>query len=327
MSLTSFVNEPDVRRGLRLAIPKPQYKFNLPLLAPPLTKCYGLVGTAFDYLLRFYLEWLNPGVKTSRWVAVNGLEILSESVSKRSRLYKLAQKAYDQAERNYLAYIRDGELTDDLITGVIHLSHLDVIFRAGPEYLTEDDLKRVDELVVKDLRALLSLVKAQDFMHRGGICVLNPAFGDASRLVGGADADIIIDNRLIDIKTIKNIELSREHFNQLLGYYILLTLEGMADYEEITEIEYLCVYFARYGYLHQMPIADFIDPQRFSRLVKWFVEMACPLDKVRISYYRNFSWPPCREWLLELQEKRRQERVATLERQLAKKARMEAKHY
>jgi len=312
MSLTSFVNEPDVRRGLRLAIPKPSYKINLPLLAPPLTKRYGLVGTAFDYLLRFYLEWLNPGANKRRWVAVNGLEVLSAFMSKRSRLYRLAQKAYDQAERNYLAYIRDGELTDDLIAGVIYLSHLDVIFRVGPEYLTEDDLKRVDELVVKDLRALMSVVKTQDFISRDGICVLNPTFGEASSLVGGADADIIIDNRLTDIKTIKNIELSREHFNQLLGYYILFTLGGGTDCEEIPKIEYLCVYFARYGYLHQMPITDFINPKSFPRLVKWFVEMACPLDRDRVFYYRNFSWPPCRKWLLELQEKRRRERAAIL---------------
>jgi len=30
------------------------------LLAPPLSRDYGLVGTAFDYLLRFYIQRLNP---------------------------------------------------------------------------------------------------------------------------------------------------------------------------------------------------------------------------------------------------------------------------
>lgn len=38
----------------------PAVKPEVDLLAPPLTDHYWLVGTAFDYLLRFYIKFLNP---------------------------------------------------------------------------------------------------------------------------------------------------------------------------------------------------------------------------------------------------------------------------
>lgn len=46
---------------------------------------------------------------------------------------------------------------------------------------------------------------------------LNPTFGEASALVGGADADFVIDHTLVDIKTTKYPELKREIPHQLVG--------------------------------------------------------------------------------------------------------------
>jgi hypothetical protein len=40
---------------------------------------------------------------------------------------------------------------------------------------------------------------------------LNPDFGFASKLVGGADADIVLDSTLIDIKTVKAATLKPEY--------------------------------------------------------------------------------------------------------------------
>jgi hypothetical protein len=47
-----------------------------PILAPPLTSNNQLVGIAFDYLLRFYLERINVGSKTSVWAAEEGVILL-----------------------------------------------------------------------------------------------------------------------------------------------------------------------------------------------------------------------------------------------------------
>ena len=60
MSLTSFIHNKDVRERFRQEFKKPRIAFKKDLLAPPLAKRYDLIGTAFDYLLRFYLKYLNP---------------------------------------------------------------------------------------------------------------------------------------------------------------------------------------------------------------------------------------------------------------------------
>jgi len=51
-------------------------------LAPPLTTHYGLVGTAFDYLFRFYIKYLNPKAITHRCVAESSLKYIELRLEK-----------------------------------------------------------------------------------------------------------------------------------------------------------------------------------------------------------------------------------------------------
>ena len=69
MSLKSFVQVEDVRARLRVDLIMPVLGPAREILAPPLTKNYSLVGTAFDYLLRFHLQRWNPEANTSDWIA------------------------------------------------------------------------------------------------------------------------------------------------------------------------------------------------------------------------------------------------------------------
>jgi hypothetical protein len=85
MSLTSFLTNKinqDVRDKFKQEFPKPKLSVRYEILAPPLTKNYGTIGTAFDYLLRFYLEYLNPGSINKPWIAYSShfelREILQE---------------------------------------------------------------------------------------------------------------------------------------------------------------------------------------------------------------------------------------------------------
>ena len=57
MSLTSFLKIKEVKAKFRETFKKPSIKLEGEILAPPQTKNYGLVGTAFDYLMRFVLEY------------------------------------------------------------------------------------------------------------------------------------------------------------------------------------------------------------------------------------------------------------------------------
>jgi hypothetical protein len=77
MSLTSFLERKDVRDRFRQEFAMPGMKVKRELLAPPLSNRYSLVGTAFDYLVRFYVERLNPYAITRRWIAEQVLLDLS----------------------------------------------------------------------------------------------------------------------------------------------------------------------------------------------------------------------------------------------------------
>jgi hypothetical protein len=96
----------------------------------------------------------------------------------------------------------------------------------------------------------------------------------ASELVGGADIDLVIDDMMIDVKTTKNLELRREHFNQLIGYYALYRIGGIGAMPRNHEIKRVGIYFSRYGYLHLIKIQDVIDENSFPRFLEWFVERA-----------------------------------------------------
>lgn len=301
MSLTSFLQRPEVRAGFRSAVTKPAFSCKVPILAPPLTKHYGLVGSAFDYLLRFYLERQNQNAKRYTWVAHLSLTLLSEN----SRLHRVAQRCLKEAELQYAAYLKTGIVSDELLIGTLHLATLDVIFRAGPGVIRAAHLEQVDALDVEDLRALISIVPKQEFIATRS-CLLNPSFGWASNLVGGADCDVIIDDTLVEIKTTKYLKLDRSYIDQLIAYHILLKLSGISsclpdDFKATEyELQHISVYFARHGYFHRIPICDVIDPDYFPEFARWFVEIVCPSRRERAAYYRRFTWALCQNWLAEL---------------------------
>lgn len=68
MSLTSLIKDKDINKMFKEEFKKPRLTEQRDLLSPPLTKHYSLIGTAFDYLLRFYIEKLNPDSISRGWV-------------------------------------------------------------------------------------------------------------------------------------------------------------------------------------------------------------------------------------------------------------------
>ena len=198
MSLTRFVAEKAVKEKLAQEFPKPKIKLDGALLAPPVTKHYSLVGTAFDYLLRFYIKRLNPFAIEGEWVAEHFQKgfleheamILPgpthEDYLKTRQLYKTASRNVDEARAAYQRYLEDGEITDELIRCAVHLARIDLISRV---LYVDPNMGVADDGDVEDLRRLISLVKPELFKAER-LCMLNPAFGEASALVGGADADL-----------------------------------------------------------------------------------------------------------------------------------------
>lgn len=266
MSLTSFLMIPEIRQRFVSEFPMPASNLNAPMLAPPVTRNYPLIGTAFDYLMRFYLERLNPDSITKPWVAEHAVELTRDD----TKLFKKTRSILSQAKAVYSDYIKTGKLDDNVIKAAIHLAHLDPIYRAG---IVDPNLEDVDDGDIEDLKNLIEIVRPELFKAQA-ICALNPTFGKASVLVGGADADLLIDSRLIDIKTTKNLKFTREQFNQLIGYYILSKigwLDGVPDYVEIFDLD---IYYSRHGVIHTIPVSIIEEKPNLNEFISWFESKA-----------------------------------------------------
>lgn len=285
MSLTQFVALPEVKQRLAQEFQRPLLECRNSIRVPPRTKSYSLVGTAFDYLLRFWLKWLNPTAEVKPWVAETAVKLLTgfgniwklpesapeyaylleeSGLNVSTAIKKIAVNALRDAKQTYSMYLKTGDMTDEVIRAAVHLAQLDPIYRA--QYI-DPNLGNVEPLVLEELKELFSLLEPNTF-KASDFCALNPTFGEASLEVGGADADIIIDGTLIDVKTTKSGKINTRRFHQLVGYYLLTQIGGINGDHSI-EIDQLGIYYSRYGELPTFPIASLLSP-RFPELVKWF---------------------------------------------------------
>jgi hypothetical protein len=76
MSLHSLIQKAEVRQGFGARLLRPRAKLERGLQAPPLTANYEMVSGAFDYLLCFLLERLNPQMRAPAWPAERGVELI-----------------------------------------------------------------------------------------------------------------------------------------------------------------------------------------------------------------------------------------------------------
>jgi hypothetical protein len=266
LSLTSFLKIPEVRQRFIAEFPVTGSKPKGEIRAPIITDNPARIGTAFDYLLRFYLERLNPNCKIEPWVAEHTATLLGRAPKFQMRVNEIIR----DARAVHQEYLRSGEMKDELIGSAVLLAQIDVIYRAG---ILDEDFGTVKANDIADLRQLIGIVDPLVFKARS-LCILNPTFGEASNLVGGADADFIVDDTLVDIKTTKNLEFGRDYFNQLVGYYLLGRIGGTIGVVKGAKISRLGIYYSRYGLLYTLDAAQIENHQELDRFVAWFVERA-----------------------------------------------------
>lgn len=297
----------EIRDAFQLSELRLKFEKNRLLLAPPKTKHSSLVGVAFDYLLRFYLEKLN-GLhchRENQWVAEKTKNILSEScestrIEKFERLEQESIKINQCSQRELMIasalsdhypdsvllpaykhsleiiekvkslkenFLETGRLSRELIRQTLRMSYIDPVLRSGRGI--EDIGKDADQLDIEDIEQQFSLIDDKLFKSKNR-CLLNPTFGKGSQLVGGADADLIIDDKLIDIKTTQKLELSLSDFCQVVGYLLLHRIGGTSSDSGEIKIEQLGIYYSRYGYLFLFNVTDLISENSLNTFTKWF---------------------------------------------------------
>jgi hypothetical protein len=270
MSLSSFLDQKDVREKFMLEFPLPNFKAQIKpeRRVLPLAENPQLLGITFDYLMRFYIKYLNPhATEQEQWVAEIAVDRLKESQF--NHLYEQACLILNQAKQNYAAFQKTGQFTDDLLESTLLLGKLDPFVRRR---VIDENLQSINSSDLEDLRNLIKAVDPNLFRFPGTI-TLNPTWGKASRLVGGADGDLIIDDLLVDIKTIKDFTLSRKTFNQLMGYYTLSVLSRIKE-PSANELKRLGIYFSRFKFLYEFNVDEVVNPKTFQQFLEWFLKRA-----------------------------------------------------
>ncbi|HVV12016.1 hypothetical protein [Amycolatopsis sp.] len=168
-----------------------------------------------------------------------------------------------------------------LMRGCWALALLTEVYRAGsralmnsplaPFYRADADSSRqqpavtVDELLslaspaaleqLAQLREVFEAILIPQLAARAGLWALGPWFA-GSRLIGGADADLIASGLLLDLKTglgskrpdgTRWCSLERKDLYQLIGYALL-------DFTDSYQITELGLFSARFGYCATWPI-------------------------------------------------------------------------
>lgn len=245
-------------------------------IKPEVRVPYGTIGTAIDYRIRYYFG-ITPWELTIAYLGAYHL------VGQRTVVLKSGERAVmsnfnpiEGPSTNQTRWeARIDEFASELASTLTNLAParrklarpdeellcrycyvlalMDELFRAGP--MIQSPLLELSETdSAEGLLALPSKVSIADLCEMSSLfydtqkellerpCVLNPVFAGSAE-IGGADADLIVDRCLLEIKALTDpIKSShrRQLIYQLLGYALL-------DYDNEFGIEEVGIYFARQG--------------------------------------------------------------------------------
>lgn len=152
MSLTTIIKQKNISSKFNGELKHPFFKRKGNTLATSLTKHLGLVETALDYILRFYLErTIKKNDITRDWVVYDELLFIKNKLT--SKDYKVGNNVIVEAMINYSRYIEYGNITDELFASALKLAKIDNCFLCG--YF--NDLDEVDSADIEDLKNLYRL--------------------------------------------------------------------------------------------------------------------------------------------------------------------------
>jgi len=273
MSLTSLLdNDHELRTILDSNFDKPKIESVKERVVEPQTTDWALVGTAFDYVLRFWLEQEFSQVESRQWVAEQGV-LLARTLHFDTE----AENGQDYADllndikKKHREYIEGGEMTDDLLASTLDLARLDTIYRSQRNPNNIGDPKQGN---VRELRRLYEAIPKEEFRSKNlKRVLLNPAFGSKSHMVGGADCDLVLDELLIDIKTVKDLKLKREYWRQLIGYLVLADL-AEDEWIDLPEMSQIGIYYSRHGELWSYPAAKVYEHENYDQFKAYFCDRA-----------------------------------------------------
>ena len=235
---------------------QPPGRWKIPLATPSTGpgNWRGRVGTAFDDRARWWWPW-TPAED------LLGVRIAPLVIGDRSAA---ALASYLNGPIAGLASSNEMSESDEeqLARAALVVSQLETVFRSRmPPDPTTTGLREgatvATLLAAQDAAAVVDLVTLARSSRPslapgfGRPAVLNPTFAWSLR-VGGADADLIVDHCLVELKATSDKGLLGEVVRQLIGYLLL-------DYEDRYQIDRVAVFYARRPQLLEWPADTFLN--------------------------------------------------------------------
>jgi hypothetical protein len=243
------------RRLPNVRLMQDQWRAGGPCTVLPATPVsWGLVGAAFDYRMRYLFTVTPP----ERFVAASGahfgrpwlLDCFSELVGGLTGFLDAHDPrgtTLGPGEAELARYCYALAMYESLFRADVRDSPL---FGLGGVADCARQLQLAPSADVADLVELAEAAVRTFDGWFGREVVANPTFA-GSVDVGGADADLIIDRCLIDIKTTKQPGLDRTMIYQLLGYVLL-------DYDDRFTIDEVGLYSSRVPMLLRWPLDQLV---------------------------------------------------------------------
>ena len=279
--LTQFTERPAIREAWAANKAKVRLPFNAkeqPCLAPSCGNYQSSVGTAFDYLARFRLArdlLVTPGfehvaIHDCGWAAEDSVSCM-EGHPKFATWHRRWAFLVSKARELHDDFLAGRELSVERMARCCqYLAAADLLLRIDG---FNPNFKDRPEVQVELLALSAAFDPVRMFAPRHSV-MLNPTFLDSWR-VGGADADLIVDNTIVDIKTTSEMAVSASHLRQLAGYAILHRMGGpqMAeDAPEALPIDTVGIYFSRFGCLATWRLEELLPGDALQRFTDAFLD-------------------------------------------------------
>jgi len=258
MSLTSLLKIPIIHREFvsKITMPKVDKK-SWETLIPRRTNDPAKMGIAVDYAIRFWLEKKHRGVQVNSLVAELAItrDVIGFSLDKKAQIKRIVEQA--------LAYIKSAKALDDSFCyWCFQLANLDILYR---QQIMPKSIPMIPNTSdIKELKDLIALA-IKNWPIPNSYCLLNPTFGDASQIVGGADADVIQDGTIIDIKCVAEPSIS-DVVVQLIGYTSLYSAGSIDKLPTGEGIDKIGVYYVRHGKYLEWEIGEICSWQEVKAL-------------------------------------------------------------
>jgi len=219
---------------------------------------YGYIGTAFDYRVRYsfaitpykeLIAWKGANIVACGFLDFELIQVFFEQLQTFLKGVNPVQNILsDSNERTLDRYC--------IILGLFEQVYRSSYSLGSPlayETITslEELLAIPDEAWITDMVQLIQLFSDHFPKQQSSTIILNPTFV-GSRSVGGADADLIVNGCLIDIKCTIKQTIPSVWFRQLAGYLLL-------DWDDRYHLTSVGFYMARQGKLFTWSIDEFLS--------------------------------------------------------------------